>query len=130
LEGWEIDLSAYLRISQVRSRARKPTLFSMIKKLTAVENDPSLQIGGQICWSFQDANARFSELMRLALSDGPQHVTLDGSAAVVVLGAADFRRMQAARTGQLLVDALREQPDRGTKVKRRREAMPVRAVKL
>lgn len=102
----------------------------MIKKSTPVENDPSLQIGGQICWSFQDANARFSELMRLALTDGPQHVTLDGRAAVVVLAADDFRRMQAARTGQLLVDALREQPARGTKIKRRREAMPIRAVKL
>ena len=81
-------------------------------------------------WRLQDAKARFSELVRLAHSDGPQHVTLHGREAVVVVDAEEFRRMKGARTGQLLVDALQASPHRSTEIEPRRSPMPVRAVKL
>jgi prevent-host-death family protein len=81
-------------------------------------------------WRLQDAKARFSELVRLAHSDGPQHVTLHGREAVVVVDAEEFRRMKGARTGQLLVDALQASPHRSTEIEPRRFPMPVRAVKL
>ena len=81
-------------------------------------------------WRLQDAKARFSELVRLAHSAGPQHVTLHGRDAVVVVDAAEFQRLQGQRTGQLLVDALQASPQRETEIAPRRSAMPVRAVKL
>lgn len=81
-------------------------------------------------WRLQDAKARFSELVRLAHSDGPQHVTLHGKEAVVVVDADEFRRMKGERTGQLLVDALRASPHPDTKIEPPRSLMPVRAVKL
>ena len=81
-------------------------------------------------WRLQDAKARFSELVRLAHSDGPQHVTLHGRDAVVVIDAAEFRRLAGARTGQLLIDALQASPHRETEIEPPRSAMPVRAVKL
>ena len=81
-------------------------------------------------WRLQDAKARFSELVRLAHSDGPQYVTLHGREAVVVVDAEEFRRMKGARTGQLLVDALQASPHRSTEIEPRRSPMPVRAVKL
>ena len=81
-------------------------------------------------WRLQDAKARFSELVRLAHSAGPQHVTLHGRDAVVVVDAAEFQRLQGQRTGQLLVDALQASPHRNTEIVPRRSAMPVRAVKL
>ena len=81
-------------------------------------------------WRLQDAKARFSELVRLAHSSGPQHVTLHGRDAVVVIDAAEFQRLQGQRTGQLLVDALQASPHRDVEVAPRRSAMPVRAVKL
>jgi len=81
-------------------------------------------------WRLQDAKARFSELVRRAHSDGPQHVTLHGRDAVVVIDAAEFKRLQGQRTGQLLIDALQASPHRGTEIAPRRSAMPVRAVKL
>ncbi len=81
-------------------------------------------------WRLQDAKARFSEVVRLAHSDGPQHVTLHGREAVVVVDAEEFRRMKGARTGQLLVDALQASPHRSTQIEPRRSPMPVRAVKL
>ncbi len=81
-------------------------------------------------WRLQDAKARFSELVRLAHSDGPQHVTLHGRAAVVVVDADEFLRLKGARTGQLLIDALRASPQREVEIEPRRSAMPVRPVKL
>lgn len=81
-------------------------------------------------WRLQDAKARFSELVRLAHSDGPQHVTLHGRDAVVVIDAAEFRRLSGARTGQLLIDALQASPHREIEIEPPRSAMPVRAVKL
>ena len=81
-------------------------------------------------WRLQDAKARFSELVRLAHSDGPQHVTLHGRDAVVVIDADEFRRLKGGRTGQLLIDALQASPRRESEVEPRRLKMPVRAVKL
>ena len=81
-------------------------------------------------WRLQDAKARFSELVRLAHSDGPQHVTLHGRDAVVVVDAAEFNRLKGARTGALLIEALQASPHRHTNIEPHRSVMPVRAVKL
>ena len=81
-------------------------------------------------WPLQDAKARFSELVRRAHSNGPQHVTLHGRNAVVVVDADEFQRLSGARTGQLLIDALARSPHRDTDIAPRRSAMPVRDVKL
>jgi prevent-host-death family protein len=81
-------------------------------------------------WRLQDAKARFSELVRLAHDDGPQHVTLHGREAVVVIDADAFKRLEGARTGQLLIDALQASPHRKIDLEPARSAMPVRAVKL
>ena len=81
-------------------------------------------------WRLQDAKARFSELVRMAHSDGPQHVTLHGRDAVVVVDADEFNSLKGARTGALLIDALQASPHRQIAIEPRRSAMPVRVVKL
>ena len=81
-------------------------------------------------WRLQDAKARFSELVRMAHSDGPQHVTLHGRDAVVVVDADEFIRLKGARTGELLIEALQASPHRQIEIEPRRSAMPVRAIKL
>ncbi len=81
-------------------------------------------------WRLQDAKARFSELVRMANSDGPQHVTLHGRDAVVVVDADEFNRLTGTRTGELLIEALQASPLRQVDIEPRRSAMPVRAVKL
>lgn len=45
-------------------------------------------------WPVQDAKARFSELLRTSLSDGPQMVTLRGQEAAVLVPADEWRRLQ------------------------------------
>ena len=43
-------------------------------------------------WPLQQAKERFSELVRKAQADGPQHVTVHGRDSVVVLSEDDYAR--------------------------------------
>jgi prevent-host-death family protein len=81
-------------------------------------------------WSLQSAKARFSELVRRAKAEGPQHVTVHGQEQVVVIGAEDFRRMQDDQTGEALIAALQASPYPELDLEPRSEPMPVRVVKL
>lgn len=81
-------------------------------------------------WMLQDAKARFSELVRRVHSEGPQHVTVHGRDEVVVITAADFRRLGGERTGRHLIEAIQSSPYRDTDLEVPREAMPVRDVLL
>lgn len=82
-------------------------------------------------WVLQDAKARFSELVRLVRSVGPQHVTVHGRDEVVVISAEEYRRLNGERTGQAPVDLMRSSPHREIELDVRRDgAMPVRDVPL
>ena len=48
-------------------------------------------------WPLQDAKARFSELVKRALETGPQHVSVRGEPAVVVLSEELFADLTATR---------------------------------
>ena len=58
-------------------------------------------------WKLEDAKNRFSEVVRMALAQGPQRVTRNGRDAVVVLSAGEYERLAAPRD---LVEFLRESP--------------------
>ncbi len=100
----------------------------MTRKNSIPKDMPDQALQGR--WRLQDAKAKFSELVRLAHSHGPQHVTLHGRDAVVVVDADEFRRLKGARTGQSLVDALQASPHRKVDIEPGRSPMPVRAVRL
>lgn len=61
-------------------------------------------------WKLQDAKARFSEVVRRAKEDGPQHVTVHGREEVVIVSADEFAKLREAqqpqKTGKDLIDAL------------------------
>jgi prevent-host-death family protein len=48
-------------------------------------------------WQLQDAKARFSELVKRAREQGPQHVSVRGEPAVVVVSEEDFARLTSSR---------------------------------
>jgi prevent-host-death family protein len=110
------------------AKARHAILVTMTRK-EVTQSQPAAQ-PLRSRWPLQDAKARFSELVRRAHSDGPQRVTLHGRDAVVVVDADEFDRMQGARTGEMLIDALQSSPYRDIEIEPARRAMPVRAVKL
>jgi len=55
-------------------------------------------------WQLQDAKNQFSKVVQKARAEGPQIVTLRGEPAAVVLSAADYDALRAARP--TLVDDL------------------------
>lgn len=81
-------------------------------------------------WRLQDAKARFSELVRRARSDGPQHVTVHGREEVVVISEDEFRRLKGHRTGAALIEALQASPHRDIDIEPGRGTSPVRDVIL
>jgi prevent-host-death family protein len=82
------------------------------------------------CWLLQDAKARFSELVRRAHKDGPQTVTVHGREEVVIVAAAEYRRLKGDRTGAALVEAMQASPRPDIDIEPRRERLPVRGVEL
>lgn len=82
--------------------------------------------GPRSYWLLQDAKARFSELVRKARSEGPQHVTVHGRDAVVIIAAEEFRRLKGSMTGAALIKAMQTSPYRDINIEPKRKPMPVR----
>ncbi len=79
-------------------------------------------------WPVQDAKARFSEMLDVCLSDGPQLITRRGVDAAVLVPVKDWQSLRRAAKPTLkellLADAARGElnvPERGG---RRRRAPP------
>lgn len=81
-------------------------------------------------WRLQDAKARFSEVVRRARRDGPQHITVHGKDAVVVVGSDQFERLCHPGTGAALVRAMADARVRDLDLDRLDSAPPVRDVEL
>lgn len=48
-------------------------------------------------WPVKDAKSRFSELVELAETEGPQTITRHGRARAVILSVEDYRNLEAAK---------------------------------
>jgi prevent-host-death family protein len=59
-------------------------------------------------WALQDAKARLSEVVRLAMEHEPQEITLRGEPAVVVISRQDYDRLTRGR--ESLVEFMRRSP--------------------
>jgi prevent-host-death family protein len=51
-------------------------------------------------WKLEDAKARFSEVVRLARSEGPQRVSVRGKDAVVVISVEELERLAPRDTNR------------------------------
>ena len=91
---------------------------------------PSSSHGRPGYWPLHDAKARFSELVRKARNEGPQHVTVHGRDEVVVIAAEEFRRLNGDLTGAALIAAAQASPHRDIDLEPTRVPMPVRDVTL
>ena len=81
-------------------------------------------------WPLQHAKARFSELVRKARSEGPQHVTIHGRDEVVIVAAEEFRRLSGDLTGKALIAAAQASPYRHIELEPAHVPLPVRDVTL
>src|SRR3977135_3412656 len=81
-------------------------------------------------WRLQDATARFSEVVREAQQRGPQRVTLHGKDAVVIVGAAEFDRLQRPLTGRDIINTFAGSPLADVPFERLSVKSKVRDIKL
>jgi prevent-host-death family protein len=70
----------------------------------------TLSRSGTSYWQLQDAKARFSEVVRRAVEQGPQHVTVNGEERAVVVSVEEYERLTGHRSGRELVDLLARSP--------------------
>jgi prevent-host-death family protein len=61
-------------------------------------------------WQLQDAKAHLSALVKQAETKGPQHISVHGKPAAVVLSEADFRSLQARSSRPSFTQLMRESP--------------------
>ncbi|MEL6186727.1 MAG: type II toxin-antitoxin system Phd/YefM family antitoxin [Myxococcota bacterium] len=76
-------------------------------------------------WPLQRAKAQFSELVRTARRQGPQYVTVHGREEVVVIDAAEYRRMTSHQTGAALLEAMQTCPHPDVELEQPGVPMPV-----
>ena len=79
-------------------------------------------------WALQDAKARLSEVVRLAMEHQPQEITLRGEPAVVVLSVEDYRRLLQPRPS--FVELIRNSPLMDAEIDLSREQSLAREVEL
>ena len=78
-------------------------------------------------WQLQEAKSRFSEVVDLTLTEGPQLVTRRGEEAVVILAATDYHRLVGDAPN--LIDHLLNAP-RGEALAIERSGEPIRDLSL
>lgn len=61
-------------------------------------------------WKLGEAKARFSDVVRLAASGQPQHVTVRGMDAVVIVATSEFERLRARAESVSLHELLSKSP--------------------
>lgn len=82
-------------------------------------------------WQLQDAKAQFSEVIRRARTNGPQVVTKQGKAEVVVLQIEQYKKLtERARQPKSLVEFFAESPLAGAGLNLKRKPDVGRAVDL
>lgn len=83
-----------------------------LKKLNRPEPAPPVSArNGEPAWQVQTAKARFSEVFRLARSEGPQRITRQGKEGVVMISDEQYDRLIAkSRQPKSIVQFFRQSP--------------------
>jgi len=79
-------------------------------------------------WQLQAAKARLSELVREAVRDGPQGITVHGRDEVVVLARTDYDRL--VDRNQSFVEIMTASPQKGLPLDIERDRSPARDLDL
>ena len=79
-------------------------------------------------WQLQDAKARLSEVVKKAAREGPQHITLHGAPAAVVLSATEYQRLR--KRPKRFIDFVRSSPLKGVELDLTRDRSLPRETRL
>ncbi len=82
-------------------------------------------------WQLQAAKARFSEVFRLARSEGPQRITRQGKEGVVMISDEQYLRLTGkSRQPKSIVQFFRDSPLAGVEFDWERDQDPGREISL
>ncbi len=85
----------------------------------------------RIQWQVQTATARFSEVFRLALTDGPQRITRQGKEGVVMISDEEYERLVGkSHQPKSLVQFFRQSPLMGLELDLERDKDTGRDIEL
>lgn len=59
-------------------------------------------------WQLQEAKAKLSDLIKIALKDGPQNITVHGKPAVVLLSMEEYEALSCKKKS--IIDLLQGSP--------------------
>jgi prevent-host-death family protein len=79
-------------------------------------------------WQLQEAKARLSEVIKHALNEGPQDITLRGEPVAVLISRQDYDRLSAPKAG--FVEFMRRSPMAGVALDTAREPGLTREITL
>lgn len=79
-------------------------------------------------WQLQEAKAKFSEVVKKAVSKGPQMVTLHGQPIVIVLSQDEYNHLIAPKSS--LVDFFQQSPLKGISLDLTRDKSTDRGILL
>ena len=79
-------------------------------------------------WQLQEAKAQFSLVVKSAVSEGPQEITVHGKPAAVVISADEYARLAGNKLS--FVDFVQQSPLRAAPLAVRRDRSLTRSVRL
>jgi antitoxin Phd len=79
-------------------------------------------------WQLQQAKAHLSTVVKAAMTQGPQEISLHGIPAVVIIAKKDYDNMTKPKPS--FVELMRQSPLVGTKLKVQRDPSSTRDIDL
>ncbi len=75
-------------------------------------------------WQLQEAKARLSEVVRKAVKEGPQKITVHGEPAAVLISSEEYEKLKHPKRS--FVEFMRKSPLYGLDLDLQREQTPTR----
>lgn len=79
-------------------------------------------------WQLQEAKGKFSEVVKRALSEGPQEITVRGDSVAVLISRAEYVRLTHPKPG--FVEFMRHSPWVGIELDTERESSSTRDIDI
>jgi prevent-host-death family protein len=79
-------------------------------------------------WQLQEAKARFSRLVKSAVTEGPQEITVHGRPAAVLLSAEEYAQLSGRKPP--FVEFMRQSPLAGAPLVLKRDRSRTRRVRV
>jgi prevent-host-death family protein len=79
-------------------------------------------------WKLREAKARFSDVVKRAMAEGPQRITVHGKPAAVLVSEADYQKLAGEKSDFLVF--MQASPLRGIELDLTRDKTPPRDEEL